>query len=418
MPNLIASWGRTNTFLRNWWTNHRTTLLRLAIALMAIVALVWLGYQFWRLLWGSAPIWPSSPSGAVDLKMRHAEVHRWFAGRPIYNEPKGAMDPPATYAILWPLLGWLELTPARWLWSATTLAALGWLVYLIVQESGADTPLERVFVALMPISMYATGATIGNGQLIVHLLPILLAGLLLLQHGRGGWREDLLAVAMLLVALVKPSVAAPFFWIVLFVPGRLRPALLVTLGYGALTLFAASFQKSDLWLLLRDWLARASRMSAGAGEANLHIWLASLGLEEWLLPASLLALAALGFWIYHHRRRDLWLLLGVTALVAHFWTYHRWYDELLILLPMVALFRIAKRGSSADGGDVVAGVLLAITMLTTLAPGGLYLLPPPWTRLYLAGQVFVWIVVLIFLLDRARHEKLPLRQERSEQYNG
>jgi hypothetical protein len=328
------------------------------------------------------------------------------------------MDPPATYAILWPLLGWLELTPARWLWVSTTLAALGWLIYLIVQESGADTPLERIFVALMPLSMYATGATIGNGQLSVHLLPLLVSGLLLLQRGQGGWHEDLLVTVLVLAALVKPSVAAPFFWIVLFVPGRLRPALLVTLGYGALTLFATSFQKPGLLLLLRSWLARASAMAVNAGESHLHIWLASLGLEEWIFPASLLALAALGFWIYHHRRRDLWLLLSVTALVARFWTFHRWYDDLLILLPMVALFRIAKRGPSADGGDVVAGVLLTITMLTTLAPGGLYLLPPPWNTLYLAGQVFVWIVALIFLLDRARHEKLPLRQNRSEQYNG
>ena len=73
---------------------------------------------------------------------------------------------------------------------------------------------------------------------------------------------------------------------------------------------------------------------------------------------------------------------------------------------MIALFRIAKRGSSADGSDVVAGVLLAITMLTTLAPGGLYLLPPPWTTLYLLGQVFVWIAVLIFLLHQTNQEKV------------
>jgi hypothetical protein len=73
---------------------------------------------------------------------------------------------------------------------------------------------------------------------------------------------------------------------------------------------------------------------------------------------------------------------------------------------MVALFRIAKQGSSAEGGNVVAGVLLAITMLTTLAPGGLYLFPPPWNTLYLAGQVFVWIVVLIFLLHQTNQEKV------------
>jgi hypothetical protein len=390
--------------LRNWWADHHTTLLRLAVALMAIVALVWLGYQFWRLIWGSDPIWHTSPSGAVDLKIRLGEVHRWFAGRPIYNEPGCAMDPPATYAILWPLLGWLEFAPARWLWAATTVAALAWLIYLIVQETGRNTPLECIFVALMPLSMYATGATIGNGQLTVHVLPMLVAALLVLYRGQRRWREDLLAAALMVMALMKPSVSLPFLWIVLFVPGRLRPALLVTLGYLVLTLFAATFQEARFLTLLQGWLAR-TLMMARAGYADLHVWLVTLGLEEWIFSASLLVLVALGVWTYCHRHADLWLLLGVTAFIARFWTYHRWYDDLLLLLPMVALFRIAKRGPSADGSDVVAGVLLALTLLTTLAPGGLYLFPPPWNMLYVTGQVFVWIVVLIFLLDRARRER-------------
>jgi hypothetical protein len=73
---------------------------------------------------------------------------------------------------------------------------------------------------------------------------------------------------------------------------------------------------------------------------------------------------------------------------------------------MVALFRIAKRGRAAGGGDVAAGVLLAATLLTTLAPGGLYLFPPPWKQLFVAAQVLVWVVVLVFFLDRARRERV------------
>lgn len=391
--------------LRIWWADHDKMLLRLAVALMAVVALVWLGYEFWRLLWQSTPIWPTSPVGAVDLNVFYDVVHRWFAGRPVYSEMRNAVHPPATYAILWPLLGWLEPAPARWLWAVTTVATLGWLIYLIVRESGADTLLQRSFVALIPLSMYATGATIGNGQLIVHLLPMLIAGLLLLCRGECGWREDLLASALVLMALVKVSVSVPFFWIALFVPGRLRPAVLVASGYVALTLIAASFQAPGTPTLFHDWLVRASAVGARQGYADLHIGLATLGLEEWILPTSLLVLATLGLWIYRHRHADLWLLLGVTALVARFWTYHRWYDDLLILLPMVALIRIAKEGPSADGGDVMAGVLFVTTLLATLAPGGLYLFPPPWNTLYVGGQVIVWLAVLIFLLDRARSEK-------------
>jgi hypothetical protein len=400
MERFVVSWSSTKIpVLRTWWTDRNTRLLRIAVVLLAALALLKLGDEFRRL------IWESGRSGAIDLRILHELVYRWFDGRSVYSELITAVHPPATYAILWPLLGWLAVAPARWLWAATTVAVLGWLAYLTVRESGADTSLERVFVALLLFSMNATGVTIGNGQLIVHLLPVLVAGLLLLQRGRGGWREDLLAAAMLLVTLAKPSVSVPFFWIVLFVSGRLRPALLLALGYVALTLFAASFQEPGLGILLRGWLANSSALAVRGGYANLHVWLFTLGLEQWILPASLLALMALGFGTYRHRHGDFWLLLGVAALVGRFWTYHRLYDDLLILLPMVTLFRIAQRGPSTDGSDVVAGMLLAITILAMLVPARLRYAPWPWYLLFTGGHALVWIAVLIFLLDRARRER-------------
>lgn len=362
---------------------------------MGSVALVWLGYEAWRLLWQEG-YW-----GAIDLRTYHGLIHDWFTGTPIYREARNAIHPPATYVILWPFLGWLSVTSARWVWAVTTLAALSWLVCLLVRESRATTPLERVFVALMPLSMYATGATIGNGQLIIHLLPALLYGLLLLDSRPSSWHTDLLAAFLILFTLVKPSVSVPFFWILLFAV-RVRPAVLVALGYVGLTLFAALFQDSSPLTLLRELLAQPSL--GQRGQANLQAWLVNLGLKEWAFPAAALLLTTLGLWTYLHRQANLWLLLGVTALVARLWTYHRWYDDLLILLPMVALFRIAK-SEAADGSDILAGVLLAITVLAMIAPGGLYLFPSPWNTIYMTGQVVVWFAVLFFLVDRARCEK-------------
>ena len=382
-------------------------LLRAAIVIMAIASLVWLSYQFWRLLWGSAPIWHTSPTGAVDLKILHRLVHEWFAGRPVYRELPTAVHPPATYVLLWPMLGWLDVGPARWLWAVTTVVALTALVYIVVRESRADSSLERAFVALIPCSIYATGAAIGNGQLIVHLLPMMLVGLLLLHRRRREPKAHLLASALILVTLVKPSISVPFLWLALFVPRFPGPVPLVALGYCLLTLFAVSFQDSTLTVLLHDWNARSSSVAVAGGQgnvANLHVWLGSLGLKEWILPTSLALLLALGLWSYRHRHVDIWILMGVTAYVARFWTYHRWYDDALILLPIVTLFRIAKQGPSDHAEDVIAGVLLGVTLLLMLAPGGLFLLPPPWNTVYLVGQVMVWIVTLVFLLGQAQAE--------------
>src|SRR3972149_1312900 len=313
----------STSILRIWWHKHASMLLSFAVALMSVFALMKLGEEFWRLTLDSSSI------GAIDLKFRYIEVHRWFAGKPVYSYLGTAVYPPASYVILWPLLGWLPFTPARWLWAATTATTLVWLVYLVVRESGANTPLKQVFVALIPLSMNATGCTIGNGQLTVYIIPALLAGLLLLQKGKQSWSKDILASAFILFALVKPSITVPFFWIVLFIPGRLRPALLITLGYIGLTLFAVSFQEPGLLSLIHDWTVRISAVAVRVegGYANLSIWLAALGLEELSLPASLFALVALGFWIFLHRHMDIWLNLGVTAIVARFWTYHRWYDD-------------------------------------------------------------------------------------------
>src|SRR5262245_52331772 len=104
--------------LRDWWADHWTAILRAAIVLMVLAAIIRLGNEFPRLLW------ESGRTGAIDLKLRHEEVHRWFDGRPVYSELKSTY-PPASYPILWPLLGWLAVTPARFLWAATTVVALG-----------------------------------------------------------------------------------------------------------------------------------------------------------------------------------------------------------------------------------------------------------------------------------------------------
>lgn len=396
----VAGWGRTTTsMIRTWWTTHGTTVLRLACVIMAIFAALKLGDEFRRLLF------ESGRNGAIDLKLYHQMVRDWFSGRPLYQLRHYATYPPASYLLLWPFHGWLAVTPARWLWAVTSVAALGWLVHLIIQESGAETRPERVFVALMALSMNAAGVTIGSGQLIVHLLPILLFGLLLLRQDGREWHKVLLAASLFLVALVKPSISAPFFWIMLFVGGALQTAFLIAFGYVGLTLFAATFQESGVLGLLGGWLERSTAVAATRGYSNLHIWLGTLGLGEWILPASLLVVAALGLWVYQHRKGDFWLLLGVTALVARLWTYHQVYDDVLVLLPMIALFRIAKREASPQGAGVAAGLLLAATILSMLAPARLEHFPPPWSLMFKGGHTLVWVAVLGFLLDRARRDR-------------
>ncbi len=375
---------------------------------MAAVATAWLGYEFYRLLLqperiGSVAIHP----GAIDLKLLHRMVNAWFAGEPVYTGPHAYLNtyPPASMALIAPVYGWHEPSAAMLAWIVGAVAALAWLLPQLVRESGAETRLERAFVALMPLAIYPTGAVIGNGQLTLFVLPLALAGLLLLRSRDGSWGRDVVASLLIVAALAKPAVAAPFFLIAAFAVGSFRPALLICAAYAALTLFAATFQPMGVVAQLRHFFTLAAAMSVAAGEANLHILLADHGLTGWIAPASLAVLALLAVWVWRHRRVDLWLLIGVVAIAARFWTYHRWYDDLLILLPMLALFRIAKRSPASDRLDLAAGTLLGLTLAFMLAPGGLYLLPAPWNRICVDVQVLIWLSDLALLIVAAARER-------------
>jgi hypothetical protein len=255
-------------------------------------------------------------------------------------------------------------------------------------------------VALGLVSIYPTGITIGNGQLALLLLPLLILGLMLIRRERSAtWRTDLAAALLLLPALIKPSLTVPFYWLVLFLPGRLRPMILVGVGYVVLTLAAAPFQPVPLWMRLSDLFEWTAFTVSTHGSADLAFWLRFLGLPGAIMIASLIVLAMLGLWVRQNRRVDFWVLMGVCAIVARMWTYHMMYDDLLIVLPIVALFRVARYGSCTDARGVIAALLLTIAWAALEVPGSLARLPSPWHLIYNVGQSLIWLAVLIFLVD-------------------
>lgn len=380
------------------WARHGQTLLVVSIFYMVVAAVGRLVY--------AVPILVSDvmPWGAIDLINRYEEVHRWFSGLPFYGAVSNGDYPPASYAMLWPLLGWLPLASARWLWAATLFVAAGVLSALIVRESGSNTMPQRIFAALLIFSIYPTQMNVLVGQLGLHVLAFLMVGLVWMHRRRGRWWEDVTAAALLLPALVKPTLSIPFFWILLFLPGRLRPAVLVVLGYGALSLLAVSFQDAGVHVLLGQWLGQAgSQVTVLEGHTNVHKWLVLAGLESWTLPASVLILSAHGLWTFRHRRADFWLVMGVAALASRLWIHHRLYDDVLMIVPMISLFRLAVKDPRLGGRSVMAGILLAATWATMHFPTwAFYDVSESVTVSLEAVQTVVWLAVLAFLLVQVR----------------
>ncbi|MCP4622541.1 MAG: hypothetical protein GY850_03305 [bacterium] len=376
-------------------------LLKISIGTMAFAALVWLSYEFYRLLRqpeyiGFYKVHP----GAIDLKIFYRYVQRWAAGNPT----PGGVYPPASYMMLWPLLGWMKIKSAIWFWAFTSTASLAFLVSITLKGSNAENRPERLFIAFIPLSMYATGAIIGNGQLTLHVFPLMITGVLLFNRQGTYLARDMAAAVMFILSLVKPTVAAPFFWIILFRPGRIRPAVLVVTGYLIISLIAvwqpwapspakvSGQEKTGGNMIISLFEKKTAFLKTGinaasfAGESNIAIWLTKMGLKNWVFPASISMLLLLGFWIFHNRTADIWILLGVTAIVSRFWTYHRWYDDLLILLPIIALFRLIKSPVPTEPKRVLEGTLLGLALVLMLAPGGLYILPGFWKGIWTALQ--------------------------------
>jgi hypothetical protein len=405
MMFFTRAWVETGVpALRQRWSTHRAAVMRVAVGVMAVLAVLKLGDEFRRLLWESGRV------GAIDLRNYQEVVRLWFAGEPVYPECTHAVLPPASYLILWPFTGWLDFSSARWLWASTALGVLGTLSWLLLRESCAENRLERMFVVLLLLSMNATGITVGNGQLPLHALLATVAALLLVSQQPARWGAHVLAGALLVLALVKPTVSVPFLWMGLFTAAHgMWLGVFVVAGYVGLTLAAAAFQDASVVELFRGWLVRGSELASSAGFGNVNAWMGEMGLTGWMLPVSALMWLALGWWVFRHRRTDRWILLGVSALVARFWAYHRAYDDVLVVFPMVALFRIAKRGPAADGSDVTAGVVLAATILVMLMPARLGFDTSPFVGLYNATHTLVWLSMLVFLLECARRRQSAAR---------
>ena len=385
--------------LRTWPTRHGG-LLRVVVVLLIPVAVVRMAYGWWRLV--AMP----PPEGAYDLRLLYAAVQQWFAGLPVYTYIDHSGYPPASLVMLWPLLGWVGEWQARWLWAITALIALGGFALLLIKATDVRTRAERLVVVLGLISIYPTGILIGNGQFALHLLPILILGLVLIKPERQPtWQTDVVAALLLLLALVKPSLTIPFYWLVLFLPGRIRPMTLVGSGYVLLTILAAPFQREPLWAQFHDLFVWDSFAVSTHGNADVAFWLRFFGLQGTIMFASLGILLIFGLWVSKNRHVDFWVLMGVGAIVARMWTYHMMYDDLLIVLPMIALFRIARNDSLADNRNVIAGLLLVITWAALEAPASLARLPLPWNLVYNVGQTLIWLVDLFFLIDCSRRQK-------------
>lgn len=372
-------------------------VLCFGIMLMAAGSVRRLGVEYWRLI---GPPEQDGVQPGFDAACRYEEVARWFSGTSVYTPatPR-AIHLPASYVLMWPLFGWLSTSASQYLVTLVSSLLMVGLAYVLARESLAGALPEHAFIVLMPLSLAATGLTIHLGQTTFFVLTPLVVAVLASRGPRRSLLKDVLVALLLLVALVKPHITAPFLLLLVASSTGIRPAVLAAAGYLALSQVAASFQPVGLIELLRQWAVRAGAVMLEVYQLpeyytpNVACWLVLAGLRSWIPIVSVCFLAALGAWLVSNQRADLWHRLAVTAIVCRLYTYHMSYDDVLLLLPAVALFRIIKLGGAAHE-RTLAGTLLALLL------GGVISL---YTfRYFHTIAAAVWVVILVYLALRVR----------------
>ncbi|MCP4005223.1 MAG: hypothetical protein GY725_13615 [bacterium] len=369
-------------------------MLKLTMALMVVLATARLSYEFWRLLFDSGP------RGAVDLRVISSFVAEWFSGQPFTGT-----YPPASYILLWPFLGWIPFPMLRFVWAVSVVFMLCWLICQLERASRIKTGFEKAWFRFFLLSNYATAVVIGNGQLAIHLCPVLLAGILLLHGKKVSWGKEAGASILLLFAMIKPSLSVPFFWVVLFSCGSFRVVLGCVGAYIGLSFAAITFRAENINTIIQTWSVTTSDIDLGY--ANIHKWSHVLDMGQWSMVFSVLLLLLAGIWIFWRRHADIWILLGIAAIISRIWTYHQLYDDLLILLPVVALFRISQKDIARKKGlDIIAVILIIISWACLIGPGSLLRLSFPLGTVFRAGQTLIWCGILCFLLYWAEKEPI------------
>jgi len=401
--------GNVDGGLVRVWARHGRLIGSVGIVYLAIAATGRLAYALPHLLRDVAP-W-----SALDLKYRYNEVGQWFAGNQVYGILDGAVYPPASYAILWPLLGWMPLDRARLVWAVSTLAAAAAVGLLVYRLCASAAPRNRLLVAGLAFAAYPLQLSIFVGQLGIHLVAAAAWGaFLILRDEPPGWWTDALAGLLLAASLVKPTLSVPLVVCALLASSRARPAILVASIYLVLTLIAVAAQPEGLLVLLRDWLEIAGRrVTIEGGVPNLHQALAWAGVRSWMAPSSLFMLSAMTLWMWHRREADPWVLMGVAAIVARFWAHSALYDDGFLLLAMVALFRVVSR-ATADRHRAQVW-LFAVAWGALLTPTWFFFdFNPPLVRLIHSGQAILWLAVMVSLMAFANVRPVPTPPRSSE----
>jgi Glycosyltransferase family 87 len=291
--------------------------------------------------------------------------------------------PPWSYTlgtvILWP--PWPEVR----YWAAL-LDALG-LLFVATWGWSHARGIGRAGAALVAMTCLSCAdylTVLRLGQLAIYILAFLLAAMLLERRGHG-----VLSGLMLGMAMIKPTIAAPFILIPLIL-GRWRTVATCVAVVGAGAAIAWVQTGVNPVEMVQQMVAVAEQVEILKGEPGPVTWLIQLG---WSAPAASKIASVLfmtpciaAMWIC--RSRPIEVPFAIAAVTAQVWTHHKGYDSVVLLLMLVPLLTVSLTPPWRRPLLVLTGmVALAVLQL------GLSHVLPRGPRV--AVQTVLWIAGLV-----------------------
>ncbi len=374
--------------------NLTFVFLGTCIFIFAVLALRRLAGE-WGYLWF---LFGEGRGPGFDIVHFQYDMRLWFSGENLIEAVKDRpLYPPASYAMFYPLFGWLNFIQARVFWAFLSIPLLGWLVYLTVRSSGSRTRLEKIFWLLLPLAMNAVRVTIFSGQPGLIVMTALWSAFYFIYRHPPSWHRDFAVACLMTLSLLKPQFSLPFFWILLIRWRGLRPLALTFVGYTALTLYAISFQDLPWKELLAGWLDRGAAYAVGMRLNFLQGLLIDTGKSDWVLYFAFAVFFLLGMWLWRYRTADLWLLAGAAAIAARFWVYARSYGDLLMLIPLITIYRILTRRTLTLFEKGMGACLFIATLGILLIPEPFFLPGYKWNIYLSIFCTTVWLTLLGYI---------------------
>lgn len=384
--------------LSQFLQKHKLTVLSISIAVISLITFLKIFDEFYRL------VFIETPNGAIDLRVLKRGIGLWFENRPIIQELKSAVYPPASYAMLWPFIGWMKFPFSRIIMACSLILILILFSKFSLKHSLSKSTEASAIALLIPLCLNATGVVIGNGQLTIHLLLMILIAIFMLKNNKNYLSKEILISILIVFSLIKPSLTAPFIWLVLFIFPNHRVILMTILLYFVITFVSYYFRETEINEVVKITKQAYHNIIWGTisgsdtgGYANLHSLFSYIGIERFNIIGSFLLSLIFGIWVFLNKKADLWLLLAVTALFSRFWMYHRVYDDFLLAIPMISLIRIINTETIKKSIHQMSLILFILTILAMMIPASLQFISP-YSFIFIWGHTILWLVLIVYFI--------------------